>query len=569
MTVHLEKRRRTKQPRAAEHGFLQGALILSAGVMLVKILGAIYKIPLTNMIGEVGMGYFNTAYQLYLPIYTLATAGFPVAVSRLVSEHTVQGNLRGARGIFRRAWCFFLCSGLLGMTIMFVGAGAYAHCTGSPKAVWCIRTLSPTILLCCMMAALRGYYNGLRNMTPTAISQVLEAMGRLIFGLGASYGVLKAACRSYANSGEVFGQRVFSEAEALSEALPYAAAGATFGVTFGAFCSLIYLLIYDRLRTPAALHRNAVSPIKTKKIAQVAIPICGGALIVNLGAMVDAIMMQQLLGTLTDSTLEEIVGSAMMQTLQPTERIPFLYGSFTMAQNLSMLIPSFAQAIGTSALPNVAAAAALHAWTQVRDGVEDVLYWTGALTFPAGLGMAVMAEPILGILYQSRPIGAQLAAHPLRVLAAASVFMTISVPVNSMLQALGKEKITVRLLILGMSAKTAANYMLIGRPEWNITGGAMGTLLCYVLVTTFGIFFLWKSCPVKPRLLRSIWAPMLSAVLCAAAARVIWMGVYTFVGILIGTALAVMGAVAVYGTAMVICSGKKIGKWLENRRGIR
>jgi stage V sporulation protein B len=110
-------------------------MILSAGVLLVKILGAVYKIPLTNMIGEVGMGYFNTAYQLYLPVYTLATAGFPVAVARMVSEYTARNDPAAARGVFRKARRFFLCSGLLGTLLMAAGAMPYARFTGSPGAV--------------------------------------------------------------------------------------------------------------------------------------------------------------------------------------------------------------------------------------------------------------------------------------------------------------------------------------------------------------------------------------------------------------------------------------------------
>ncbi|MBQ9082302.1 MAG: oligosaccharide flippase family protein, partial [Clostridia bacterium] len=173
--------------------FLQGAAVLSAGVLLVKLLGAIYKIPLTNMIGEVGMGYFNAAYQLYLPIYTLATAGFPVAVSRMVSEYTARGDPMGARAVFRQARRFFLCSGLLGTTCMAAGAVAYARYTGSPGAVWSIWALSPTVLLCCLMAPHRGYRSGLRQMEPTAVSQVIEATVRLFVGLGAAYAVIRQA----------------------------------------------------------------------------------------------------------------------------------------------------------------------------------------------------------------------------------------------------------------------------------------------------------------------------------------------------------------------------------------
>ncbi len=552
------------RPEGGQH-FLQGAMILSAGVLLVKILGAIYKIPLTNMIGEVGMGYFNTAYQLYLPIYTLATAGFPVAVARMVSEYTARNDPAAARGVFRKARRFFLCSGVLGTLLMLAGAVPYARFTGSPGAVWSIWALAPTVLLCCLMGPHRGYRTGLRQMEPAAVSQVIEAAVRLFAGLGAAALVLHLAMHRSRQDIDLWGHAVQDSGAALSAALPLAAAGATAGVTAGALCAWLWLVWYDRAHTPEKLRKGTAAAVSTGQIAKVALPVCAGALVVNIGTALDAMMMQNRLNGLDAEVLHRLMGEAAV-LLQPAEWGAFLYGSFTMAQNLAMLVPAFAQAIGASALPSVAAAAAVQAWDKVREHTEEVLFWTAAAAFPAGIGLAVMAKPVLQFLYHARPAGAALAVQPLTVLGIASIGMTLSVPVNSMLQALGREKTPLVLLMLGVAVKAAANYRLIGDPAWHVTGAAMGTLLCYALVTVLGLIRLKQCCPVRPRLVRCMWAPAWSALLCGGAA---WGLCRMFPDGLPGVALPIAGGGMVYVLSMLLCSGKKIRKRLANRRRIR
>ncbi|MBQ9083158.1 MAG: polysaccharide biosynthesis C-terminal domain-containing protein, partial [Clostridia bacterium] len=348
-------------------------------------------------------------------------------------------------------------------------------------------------------------------------------------------------------------------------ALPAAAAGATLGVTAGALCGWLWLAWYDRRHTAPHL-RNAAGKVSVGQIASVALPICAGALIVNVGTTLDAVMMQNRLGNLGEEVLRRLLGAETAEELQPAEWVPFLYGSFTMAQNLAMLVPAFAQALGTSALPAVASAAAVKAWDKVRDHVEEVLFWTSSVAFPAGIGLAVLSGPVLQFLYHARPAGAALAARPLMVLGIASIGMTVSVPVNSMLQALGREKTPLILLVAGVAVKAAVNQRLIGDPYWNMTGGAMGTLLCYGLVTVLGLLRLKQCCPVKPHLWRCMWAPAWSALLCGGTAWYLsrncsggWQGVF----------LPVAAGGAVYVLSMLLCCGKKIGKWLEKRRRIR
>ena len=501
-------------PKARQQNFLQGAMILSGAVIVVKILGAIYKIPLTNMIGEIGMSAFNTAYQLYLPVYSIAAAGLPAAVAQAVSARCAAGDLYGARRILHKILPVLLLSGGAGMLLMLLCAARYAAAVGNPAAVSSVRMLAPTVLCCCAMSALRGYYAGLQNMTPTALSQILEAMGRLVLGLSGARFLLLRCRAEYAQSGTVMGQTCADEAEAVRAASAWASAGAIFGVSAGALIGLLALLLYDRFHRPAPglpMHGAAGS---IRPILRSALPVCAGALMINLCGVLDTMLLQTRLRMIPPSQLRAQFDALTV----PDADLPvFLYGSFCMAQNLAAFVPTMAQAIGTSALSSVSYAAVRGA-EALRDSVEDVLRLTALVAFPAGLGLSAIASLALLLLYGTRPEGAHAAVPSLILLGIASIFVTLSVPINSMLQAVGRADIPVKLLALGFGVKLAANLLLIPRPALNLIGACLGTLLCYALVSVVGLCALVRSCRARVHAGRCLVRPLLAGSASALAA---------------------------------------------------
>ena len=198
--------------RPTKQSFLHGALILLVAVAIVKVIGALFKIPLNLIITPVGMGYFSTAYNLYNPIFSLATAGFPIAIARLVSENYARGRFRDIRQIHKVSIPIFLTLGLLAFCLMFFGAKpyvSYATDSGDMNALPAIYLLSPAILFSSMVAIYRGYYEGLRNMYPTALSEVVEALFKLVLGLAGAYLVIQNGLNEYAawNPGGIGGIR--------------------------------------------------------------------------------------------------------------------------------------------------------------------------------------------------------------------------------------------------------------------------------------------------------------------------------------------------------------------------
>ena len=204
-----------------KQSFLGGAAILASAVAIVKLLGAVYKIPFGNIVGPEGQTYFNVAYNIYNVLLTISTAGLPLAISKLTSQAHTQGRENQKRKIFSTAIWLFFAMGLVGTLLMFFGAERLAAFMNEPLGYWPIRALSPAVFCVCLLACMRGYTQGQGNMTPTAVSQILEALCKLGLGLMLAWYFLK-----------------------LGLGLDIAAAGAILGVTAGTFLSLLYLIFY-------------------------------------------------------------------------------------------------------------------------------------------------------------------------------------------------------------------------------------------------------------------------------------------------------------------------------------
>ena len=186
--------------KAKSQSLLNGALVLVVATVLVKVIGALFKIPLSMLIGEVGRGYFNTAYEIYTPLYSISMAGLPIAVSRMVAKERSLGHFRDVRLIRKVATRLFLMTGAIGTILMFIIAYPYTKfVVGYTENIWCVLAIAPSIFFCCCMSTFRGYYEGMQNMMPTAISQVIEALSKLLLGLGITYAFLSLQLKKFAN----------------------------------------------------------------------------------------------------------------------------------------------------------------------------------------------------------------------------------------------------------------------------------------------------------------------------------------------------------------------------------
>lgn len=555
-----------------KQSFLEGAMVLVIATGLVKIIGAIFKIPLGNLLGELGSGYFQNAYDLYLPIYSLAMAGLPIAVSRMVADSVARNRYRDARQIFRMARRTFLITGLTGFVLMLVVSYPYVlSIGGKTEALPGILTIAPSILFCCVMSSYRGYYEGLRNMTPTAVSQVIEAMGKLVLGLGFAYG-----------------------ARAMGLAVQYQAAGAILGITIGTLLGAIYLWVRfhvsgdgitrrDLMESPAAYSgRHTV-----RLLAAIAIPVVLGSMANQIASLVDAVTVQNRLTHMVTQAgmgLESIYPEMMADlsasygsAAEVLDHVPtYLYGCYKVyAFSIFNLVPTLTSVLGISALPALTTAWASRSRRAVRASVESVLRITSIIVFPCGLGMSVLSSGVLNLLFHSKPIGAAIAAPNLFILGFAAIFAGLVMPMTNMLQAIGKQKIPVRNIIVGAMLKIVVNFALVGIPTVNIHGASAGTLVCYMYMFVMNFYALCKYTKLIPNLLRTFVKPLAAGLFCAAAA---WAANGLLGGRLSGsvtTIAAIAIAGIVYLAALILLrvltkddilmlpKGKKIAKTLE------
>ena len=513
--------------------YMHGAAILTIGVIIMKVLGFCYKIPLGNILGDEGYSMFMGAYSIYYIFFTLATAGLPVALSRLVAEADANGRAKQEEKTFRVALFTFTVIGLIFALIMFCFpqwlAAAYLE---NPDAAPSVRAMAPAILLVCIVSAYRGYCQGNGNMLPTTVDEVLEVFFKVVSGLVIAELVLHS----------------FRPGDPMS--LPMGSAGAIFGVSIGSAVSLAYMIIYKHRHYSvlSAPYTGGIDPkdipgdddlvdpaLKiVKDILTIGIPIATGACIMALLNSVDS--------KLCMNRLQSAAGFSYREA-------KVLYGVYGKAQTLFNLPAAFITPLTISIVPAISGALAKGDRKTAGVVSEDSMRISAFLAIPMGVGLAVLAGPIMDVLYPgSHAAGAGL----LQVMGIASFFVCLVLMENAILQASGREKLTMVTLITGGIIKIVINWFLVARRDINIYGAPVGTLCSYSAMAAMDYVFMCRTLDHRPRLLRVFSGPMAASALMGLTA---W-GVYGLcqralmgshrIGTLIAMCAAIGAAVVVY-----------------------
>lgn len=526
------------------HGYLYGTMVLAVGTVIVKLIGVFFKIPLTNILGGVGMSYFNVAYELYYPLYALFVSGVPVAVSKLVSESVAKGRARDAEKLLRLSVGAFVVIGIVGSALMYFGAGWFSQRVNNPPAALAVRMLSPALLFGCVMAALRGYWQGMQNMVPTAVSQVVEAVAKLVLGLTLAYAATAIGMAEYARAGTVFGAPCDSAEQAQIAVLPYAAAGAILGVTLSMACGSLYMLTRRRVRVDKAAPPPAPGGELLHRLAAIAIPVCVASVIANLTSFIDLISVMNRLTAAIGRAPQTVWG--MYDGMIPAGvdqgmLASYLYGCYSgLAVPVYNLVPSLTATIGISLLPAVSAAWATRNSRVFEQNAASALRIASLIAMPAGIGICVLAGPVMRLLYFSKPMEAAVIAPALRFMGLSAIFVAVSLPVNAILQAIGRADLPVKLLFAGGLMKLALNFVLVAIPQLNIQAAPIGTLVCYCFVLFVSLSRLVNLTSVRIRVLPVFGKPLFAAVCCGAAA---W-AANGLLERICGGSIAAMGAVA-------------------------
>lgn len=500
--------------------FIKGAAVLAMAGIMIKVLGAVFRIPLTDWIGATGMSYYGVAYTIYGALVVLATAGIPVAISRLVSENIAVKQYKNAHKTFRVATLMLFCVGLISFAVCFFGGDFIAGLVKNPQAGMALKAISPALLFVPLFSAFRGYFNGRQNMNPTAISEITEQLVRCIVGLYLAYALYKTS-------------------------LVKAAAGASFGASAGSIAGLlvifiIFLLNKKTIDHKIEVHDQTVESGKSiaRKIVVIAIPIIIGCEIMPIMTLIDTSIIMRVLQN-TGWTLAES---------------KYLYGLLSGFCNALIAFPQiFTQAVAVSLVPAISAHFKLKEMDKVNDTIALGYRTTMIMAFPCAFGIFVLAEPILKLLYFAQPQGCHDAAPTLMIMAISVIFLATMQTSTSVLQSIGKQMIPVRNLAIGCVGKVVITYILVGIPALNIKGAAIGTMFAYFVAMVLNGYCVKKYTGIKYNYMLTYLRPASAALVMAICAFGIYKGLF---GLLSGghSAIAVSGISTIVAilAAMVI-----------------
>lgn len=549
------------------HSFEKGAFIITLGMLIVRVFGALFKIPLMSILGGEGSGYFTGAYDLYGPIYALATAGLPIAISRVVSESVALNRFRDVRKIRRISSPIFLITGLLGFVSIIVGAFVYSSLSRTPDSIYSTFMLAPTLFFSCLMSSYRGYYQGLRNMTPTAVSEIIESIGRCVFGLSFSYLTIFLGKKEYALRGTLLGVH-YDQVTAQGKLLSYASAAAILGIAVSAALGFIYISSRYRIKGDNISKEMLISSPKSRSsneilrsILRFAVSIGLGAIIMNLSGVIDSILVKRRLYDIALNSQDRLTnmyrGLITKDVISRGNIHVFLSGCFGYTSTLAMFIPTIAQGISISTLPTVTSAWTLKNKVDIRKNIEKILKISSIISIPMGLGLSSLSHPIMDLVYNTLRKGEHISevvigSHIMSIFGIAAIFVSLSTPICSMLQAIGRADLPVKILSIGMIIKIICNYVLVGIPEINIKGACFGTLVCYSFIFVCTLICLLKNARISIDFKSIFLKPILSGLVCACFARLSYKTFSSFLDGKISTIFSICSAVLVYAV-MLFC----------------
>ena len=517
-----------------KQNFLQGAALLAIATAIVKVIGAFYKLPLNMAIGAEGYSYFTTAYDIYSVMLLISTAGLPVAVSRMISQaSTLQANNR-LRKVFRVSLTVFAVLGAVSSVLMIFGAKPLANLMNQPDAWISIACLGPCGFLICLMSAYRGYFNGQGNMVPTSVTQVIEALGKLVVGLALAFFIIHT-----------------------TRNVALAAGGAIIGVTIGSALALIYMLAKFR-RSYKSLSATAEAAGTTKdtlkELLAIAIPITIGSAGLQLLTVIESGLYMDRLVYLIETN--QYMGHMVEGTVTAQKAAATLKGLFNMTQTIFNMPCAFIIPITVSVLPAVTSYLTMGDDKNVRETEESAARITGLLSLPCAVGLTVLARPIMALLggYEGEQL--ELSAQFMAIQGVTVFLYAIIQYTNALLQSHGYQNVPVVNMLSSGVVRLILVYVMVGNPNLGLLGAPIGAFIGYLLIAVLNLMAIRRKVAQKPRLLQSLLRPAIPALVMGVVVFFCYMALVSLIGIdgsriiLAGAPIAV--GVVVYFVCVVL-----------------
>lgn len=501
--------------------FIMQASVLAAASLIVRFIGFLYRLPLTELIGDRGNAIYSAGYYIYTFLLILSSAGLPAAISRLVSTRIAKGEYRNAEKIFRVSMIFAGAAGAIGMLVLFFFAEPIAKFVDSPNSVYCLQTLAPTLLIVGVMSVYRGYLQGMNIMTPTAVSQIFEQVFNAVFSVYLAWVLVK-------------------------QSIPLGAAGGTAGTGIGALAGLIVVMIFYNRMKPEIRHNMRIEEKGIyqettgeafKKLVVTAFPIIAGTAVFSMTNLIDMKMVMS--GLMSSSAFTEAEAEVLYGQLS---------GKYV---TLTTFPVSISSAMATAAIPNIAMAVTVGNKKEVKRKINTALKLAMIISIPAAVGIGVLGDQILSMLFPSYPEGGVL----LKVGAISIAFLSFCQIVTGVLQGIGKIQVPVIGALLGAVVKIALNWILIRIPSINVVGAVISTDVCYLVASIFNVIMLMRYTKTRVNFSGVLIKPTIGSIIMGIGCVIGYKVISLVFGNTISTLLTIIVAVIIYLLVMIFIRG--------------
>lgn len=507
-----------KKVKSTANSFMKNVAMLICSQILIKVLGLIYKLVITNMkgFGNEGVGYYSAGYQIYSLLLTLSSIGIPSVISKLVSERLAINDKSGAHRIFVVSMRFFATIGLIFSFGLFFGADFIAtHILNVPDTAYVMKVLAPAIVFVSVSAVLRGYFAGQQDMKPTSGSQTLEQLLNCVLSITFVY-----ACIG-------------------KEAYIMAAAG-NLSTTLAIMITVIYLVAYYK-RNKIVPAKDQISPEakKTdrqllKTILTISIPITLSSIICVISSVID---------TTTVSNCIQIAFGDIGMTKEALESLAMTKAGILSKVDTLVSFPlAINIALSTALVPSIAESIAKKEEKVAEKRLSFSVFASILIILPCAAGFITLASPILKMIYPTASDGALI----LQIAAIYMIFTAINQTINGGLYGLNLQKVPGIALAVGVVIKTILNIILVSNKTINIVGAAIGTLVCQVVVFIICFRVLNNRLKVKLDLKKNLLKPAIASIIMGAIVYIVYYVSHMFVGNTISTIIAILVGVIVY-----------------------
>lgn len=474
--------------KSLKQRYLSSAFILLLSTVVVKLISAFYKIPLTGFIGAEGRGYFSIAYNLCMPIHALTMGAFPLALTKLVSSYEAKGDYEKIKALRFASKRLFLIVGLIGLAVMLVFAKPYAELISSaPKSIYTILALAPSVFFCCLGAAHRGFAEGYLDMKPTAVSQLLEALFKLVFGLLFARYSMTWLYEQYILKGSVLGMTVSGEQEALSAIYPLTSAAAMLGVTLGSIAAYLFVMIYTQSKYPVSPVDRKDIKLAYNELLTFSTALIGATVISSISNFVDTSSIQYCLSLCDADKL------AAIYNYNGNDVYTYVFGIFATVLDFKNLVPAIVMVLGVTAVPAVSTAYE-NSNGKFSSLLTSIFKYAVVLSVAGGLILSVFSKEILSVFYSNS--NSDIVDNGSFLLKIMGIFIlpcalaTVTVYTT---QALGFAKSTIPAFIISCVLRLAINFAFIPDSKYNVLAAAISNAAGFLVVVVMNLITIRKK----------------------------------------------------------------------------